>query len=68
MCEAPVKHDKSWEAFGETPFGVRRSTSGGMSVSGGVWLTKDIPMLLHTFEYIVRHALNGWWSSMTSTR
>ena len=65
MCAAPVKLDKSWEGFGEHPYGLRKSELGGMSESGGVWLGKDIPMLLHTFEYIVRHALNGWWSSMS---
>jgi hypothetical protein len=65
MCRAPVKLDKSWEAFGETPYGLRRSPVGGVSELGGVWLSKDIPMLLHTFEYIVRHVLNRWWSSMS---
>jgi hypothetical protein len=65
MCAAPVKLDKSWEVFGENPYGLGKSSLGGMSESGGVWLAKDIPMLLYTFEYIVRHALNGWWSSMS---
>jgi hypothetical protein len=31
---------------------------------GGTWLAKDIPMPLHTFEYVVRHALLGWWRSL----
>jgi len=31
---------------------------------GGTWLAGDIPMPLHTFEYVVRHALLGWWRSL----
>jgi hypothetical protein len=31
---------------------------------GGVWAKEDAPMLLHTFEYIVRHSLLKWWQSM----
>jgi hypothetical protein len=34
------------------------------SAQGGVWVSEDIPMLLHTFEYIVRRALLQWWESM----
>jgi hypothetical protein len=58
ICRPPVKYETSWEAPGERPSWL------GMSVSGGTWLADDLPMLLHTFEYITRHALNAWWSDM----
>ena len=35
-----------------------------MEAKGGVWVQKDTPMLLHTFEYIVRNVLIKWWESM----
>jgi hypothetical protein len=41
----------------EIPFGMASRTR------GGTWLAQDIPMLLHTFEYIVRNALVNWWRS-----
>lgn len=44
--------------FEEKPIGL------ATSAKGGVWKAKDTPMLLHTFEYIVRHALLKWWKSM----
>ena len=36
--------------------------SGGWAGGGG-WAQEDLPMLLHTFEHIVRHALLHWWRS-----
>ena len=54
MCETPWGVDG---CYAETPgatYGAR----------GAVWRKEDLPMLLHTFEYIVRHALLGWWRSM----
>ncbi|MBP8055091.1 MAG: hypothetical protein KA314_04585 [Chloroflexi bacterium] len=30
----------------------------------GRWVAKDTPLLLHTFEYIVRHSLLNWWKSL----
>jgi hypothetical protein len=35
-----------------------------MSTRGGVWVANDIPMSLHTFEYIVRGTLLNWWESL----
>jgi hypothetical protein len=58
MCEAPVRFDKAWEAYSERPLGMAASGS------GGTWLEKDIPLLLHTFEYIVRQTLLNWWQSL----
>jgi len=31
------------------------------SAMDGTWVAKDTPILLHTFEYIVRNALIAWW-------
>jgi hypothetical protein len=61
MCASPVKYEKVWKAVEERPAAL------GTAVSGGIWLAKDLPMLLHTFEYIARYALNAWWSAMAVT-
>ena len=58
MCEPPYKHE-TWEVVAEKPLGL------AMSVGGSTWLARDTPMLLNTFEYISRNAINSWWSSMT---
>ncbi len=60
MCRPPAKWGASWEAVEERPMPM------AVSVYGGTWLAKDMPMLLHTFEYIARRALNAWWSSLAS--
>lgn len=44
---------------GEVPFGAT-------GTKGSVWIARDLPMLLHTFEYIVRKALLKWWESMAA--
>jgi hypothetical protein len=31
---------------------------------GSVWAAADIPMYLHTFEYLAREALLGWWRGL----
>jgi len=54
MCESPHRHN---EIAAETP-------GTAYSALGGVWAKKDLPMYLHTFEYIVRRALLKWWQSM----
>jgi len=59
MCQPPGKFDPSWEAVEERPIAI------AISAYGGTWSAKDLPMMLHTFEYITRHALNSWWSSTT---
>lgn len=58
MCEAPYRADKS-SAPAERPISL------GSSQGGGVWLAKDTPLLLHTFEYIARGSLINWWRSLT---
>jgi len=57
MCEPPFKHH-TWDTVAERPIGTATSSY------GGTWVAEDTPMLLHTFEYIVRRSLNGWWASM----
>ncbi|HEY6349557.1 MAG TPA: hypothetical protein VI636_09125 [Candidatus Angelobacter sp.] len=59
MCEAPHRADKS-SAPAEKPISL------GSSQGGGVWLAKDTPLLLHTFEYITRGSLINWWRSMAA--
>jgi len=53
MCRPP---HPSEGAYYEKPEGVVSATA--------VWLSKDLPMLLHIFEYIVRNALLKWWNSL----
>lgn len=57
MCERPFKHGADVESS-EIPLGE------GTAAKGGVWEKKDTPMLLHTFEYITKKVLQGWWESM----
>ena len=51
MCQAPI-------GLGEKPNGL------ATHAYGAVWVAKDTPMLLHTFEYIFRGALVNRWKSM----
>lgn len=46
------------EAIQEVPLGLN---TGGM---GGVWDASEAPMLLSTFEHIVRGALLRWWGNL----
>ncbi len=55
MCRAPHRQIPE-----ERPIGLASQTQ------GSIWMAKDIPMMLHTFEYIVRKSLLKWWESMTS--
>lgn len=55
MCEAPMKLDGGY---------AERPICSAAQVYGATWTGDDIPILLHTFEYIVREALLKWWQSM----
>lgn len=55
MCEAPMKLDGGYE---------ERPTCSAAQVYGATWTGEDIPILLHTFEFIVREALLTWWQWM----
>jgi len=55
MCEPPYQHaDVVWE----------KPPGHGTAIAGAVWVEKDMPMLLHTFEYIARNSLLKWWDSL----
>ncbi len=51
--------DPSWEAPAEKPMGLAASTF------GGVWMAKDTPMMLATFEYIARNTILRWLGTLT---
>ncbi|KAF5421904.1 MAG: hypothetical protein C5S41_10540 [Candidatus Methanomarinus sp.] len=55
MCMPPMNLNN---IPSEVPTGLATATK------GGVWTREDTPILLHTFEYIVRRALLRWWSSL----
>jgi hypothetical protein len=57
MCEPPWTYGDGSHPP-EIPHGLAHRTK------GGTWLHKDTPMLLHTFEYIVRQTMLNWWRSM----
>jgi hypothetical protein len=55
MCGPPSNVGRP---YNEVPEGL------ATAAYGGIWTRKDVPMLLHLFEYIVRSALLRWWESM----
>ncbi len=59
MCEGPhtVRQGDS-VAVQEKPFGLATSSRGAS------WKSEKTPMLLNTFEHIVRGALLNWWASL----
>jgi len=59
MCDPPfMPNRKDPTILAEKPLGL------ATSASGGTWVSIDTPMLLNTFEYIVRNVLIKWWMSM----
>ncbi|HEX9198160.1 MAG TPA: hypothetical protein VF865_01270 [Acidobacteriaceae bacterium] len=57
MCHPPEVVAES-EACAERPTGL------AIGALGGTWMTKDLPLFLSTFEYMVRGTLLRWWRSM----
>jgi hypothetical protein len=57
MLEGPTRyaHDKP---VAEKALGL------GAAYGNHTWTAGDLPMLLHTFEHIVRGALLNWWESL----
>jgi hypothetical protein len=55
MCEPPFYPPEWGVTYSEKPIG------GAVGTMGGTWLAEDIPLLLHTFEYITRGTLINWW-------
>src|SRR5581483_2363317 len=60
MCEPPYRASH-WASATERPLGH-------VSMRGGTWLEKDVPILLNTFEYITRETLLNWWRSLKEPR
>jgi hypothetical protein len=56
MCDSP-------QVFAQGSAPLERPIFLASSGMGGVWLAKDIPILLHTFEYVVRRSILSWWSA-----
>lgn len=54
---------RRWEGagFDEVPGGL---AAGAL---GAAWTCEDTPMLLHTFEFAVQHALVAWWRSQRAS-
>jgi hypothetical protein len=57
MCLPPDSVAEK-KALVEVPMGL------SMTSRGGTWASKDTPMLLHVFEYIVRNSLIKWWRTL----
>ena len=57
MCLPPSSVAEK-KALIEVPMGISTTTR------GGTWASKDMPMLLHVFEYIVRNSLLKWWRTL----
>ena len=55
MCEPP-----RLEVPEEVPLGLASLRN------DSIWFRKDTPLMLHVFEYIVRHSLLKWWNSMVA--
>ncbi len=55
MCEPPINFKGK---YSETPLGLATSSN------NAVWVKKDLPMLLHVFEYVVRNSIKNWWRSL----
>ncbi len=60
MCEAPrlAKKDNDVITVQEKPEGLATSSRGAS------WTQEQTPMLLNTFEHLVRGALLNWWASL----
>lgn len=61
MCTPPGWYGGD-DAMSEVPTGQASGTL------GATWLHEDTPMMLHTFEHIVRGSLIAWWRSMARPR
>lgn len=55
MSEAPMKFEGKYI---EKPSGLATSSH------NAVWTQKDLPMLLHIFEYVVRNSIINWGKSL----
>jgi len=60
MCRPPENISK------EHCFTERGSTGLATHILGGSWESKDIPINLNTFNYMVNGILNKWWKSLVN--
>lgn len=60
MSRPPFVGEGGWSAPSETVLGLAAASH------GGVWMADELPMSLHTFEFIARGALINWWNSLTT--
>ena len=58
MCIPPFLSPAHGEVAEEKPIGL------GSQIGIHAWENKETPILFNTFEYIVRNALNGWWTEI----
>ena len=56
LCSSPIDIE-------ELPFSIPAS-SNSRARNPPAWSRKDVPMLLHVFEYVVRNALLNWWRTV----
>jgi hypothetical protein len=63
LCSPPFPSESldGAPALGERP-------GGAAYTQGGLWTDDDLPMMLHTFEHIVRTAVLAWWAELASER
>ncbi len=61
MCESPY-WPKGQEMPAEIPIGL------GTFCEGGSWRIEDTPLVLNTFEYIVRNCLLNWMKSIGTSK
>lgn len=59
MCQPPLTIGDA-NVPTEVPLGMT------MRTLGATWRREDVPLHLHTFEYIARGALLRWWESLTT--
>lgn len=63
MCVPPRRQEQEeGVSYSEKSIGL------GMGAKGAFWWNDEAPMLLHTFEHIVRHAILGWWRSSADSQ
>lgn len=62
MCTSPHFKDSSGVIY------LEKSLASASYILGGTWEAKDTPVLLHTFEYIVRYVLLKWWETLASNQ
>ena len=60
MSWPPFTADRTWRAPSERILGLAASSG------GGAWVANDLPMSLHSFEYIARGALLKWWEAIAA--